>query len=278
MNQRLLLARAQRERLLEVADVRIDLARRHALGQHDLADHGREAFDDGVAVHRERPDPAFAMAARAVVGKDRRDVLRISDRRFAMVAIGRCDVLDGSAARPRLRLLDLTAGKHVVDCAHQVLVGRTAIEHLSRAGLNQEHFADLADAEAFGDQLRLVHQHRDVEAMLVQFLLHRLARFIRDRVEHEELDPAFVLRARFLERGEILVAHRAGAALNQQRNRLVIVVIAHLVEVALLVQQGEISDPFRIGSRNRGSAGAEQRQRKNRSLHKGVPQLHSAER
>ena len=194
------------------------------------------------------------MAARAVLGKDRCDVLRVRDRGLAMVAIGRCDVFDGGAARPGLRLLDLTAGEHVVDRGHEVLVGRAAIQHLGRAGLHQEHFADLVDAEPFGDQLRFVHQHRDVEAVLVELLLHRLARFVRDRVDHEELDLALVLRARLVEGGEVLVADRAGAALDQQRDRLVVVVVTHLVEVALLVQQGEISDALRIGGRTRGAS------------------------
>ena len=155
-----------------------------------------------------------------------------------MAAIGRSDVFDGGAARPDLCLLDLTAGEHVVDRAHEVLVGRAAVQHLGRARMHQEHFADLVDAEAFGNELRFVHQHRDVEAVLVEFLLDRLARFVCDRVDHEELDLALVFRARLVEGGEVLVADRAGAALDQQSDRLVVVVVAHLVEVALLVQQG----------------------------------------
>ena len=73
VDQRLLLLRAQRERLLEVADVRIDLARRHAFREHHFADHRCEALNDRMAVHCEGRDAAFAMAARAVLGQDRRD-------------------------------------------------------------------------------------------------------------------------------------------------------------------------------------------------------------
>ena len=89
-----------------------------------------------------------------------------------MPALCRGDVRHGRAPRPHLRLLHFTAGEHVVDRTHEVLVGGTAIQDVGRAGLNQEHFADLADAEAFRNELRLIHQHGNIEPVLVELLLH----------------------------------------------------------------------------------------------------------
>ena len=61
----------------ELADMSVDLAGRHAAGHQHLADHRRPAADHGVAVHGERRDAAGAMAACAILGQHRRDVLTI---------------------------------------------------------------------------------------------------------------------------------------------------------------------------------------------------------
>ena len=57
----------------------INLARRHALGVENLADHGRPALDHLVAVHGEGCDSTFHMAAHAALFQNRCDVIGVGN-------------------------------------------------------------------------------------------------------------------------------------------------------------------------------------------------------
>ena len=69
----------QAARVLEHADVRVRMPRRHALRADDFANHRREARDDVVVRHRKRADAAGAMAGHAVVDQHRGDLLGVGD-------------------------------------------------------------------------------------------------------------------------------------------------------------------------------------------------------
>jgi hypothetical protein len=99
MHQLLCIAIGEHHVVNEVANMRIDLPRRHALGKKDFTDHRRPAEYHRVAVHRERRDAAFTVAARTVVANDWRDVVFV--RRQLLGMLGARGIIDGDAGPRR---------------------------------------------------------------------------------------------------------------------------------------------------------------------------------
>ena len=69
----------QRAIVLEDADVRIGVPRRHALACGRLRGSSARSPHDVVVRHREGPDAAGAVAGDAVVDQQRRDLVRVGD-------------------------------------------------------------------------------------------------------------------------------------------------------------------------------------------------------
>ncbi|NJM41904.1 MAG: hypothetical protein HC853_14690, partial [Anaerolineae bacterium] len=134
------------------------------------------------AVYVEKADAAFLVARDTLGLEDRRDVLRVGDRAegVGLGALGEGDGLADLHVDAWFR--DSLAGEHGVDGFRGVGVLRIGLH--ARAGLGEavieravigdlvavllvddEDFAFALHAELLADELKLVHQHRDVEAL-----------------------------------------------------------------------------------------------------------------
>src|SRR5690606_36523680 len=99
--------------------------------------------------------------------------------------------------------------------------------------------------ERLGNQLAVVHQDRNGCAVFGNSGRYVRAALFAGGIEHEELDALLLeAGAQLVEvggsRSELLVA----IALDKKGHCLVIVVVAELVKVTLMIQQGEVTAPF----------------------------------
>ena len=231
--------------------VAVRMVRRHALGPQHFADHRREAFDDVVAVHRERTEAALRVAARRTF---RRAPARSASRSRSSRTRSTCWRSGKSTGVPFTAASATGTGlpsstaferrgqrRFLVLLLRERIVDRTVIRDRPGLGLDQEDFRRRRDAQRATDQLQLVLQHRQVgRARRADELA---ARRIQRRIEHQELHVlALECVADFGERfggprGDGVAVCRRHQD-DGRAGRVVIELVAH----AALVGQHEVVD------------------------------------
>ena len=201
MHQHLRLLIRDRAITNEVAEMRIGVPRRHALGANDFADHRREATHVFITRHRPRPDAAGTMTGDALFLQQWCDLIDIGN--FCVLgfslALGEIDnatdcfgffnrngfIRENGAERVgqiailRLRLLR---------AKRKTIIDRPAISKLPRARIDYENIGGACNTQSFADQLRLIAQDRQIDAEFGGFLRERRAIILCVRIDHQKFD------------------------------------------------------------------------------------------
>ena len=244
--------------LREGAIVIVSVEGRHAVTADGLADHRREGLDLLIGRHVPGRDSVRLVAIDALVLQDRHNVVRVRDLRELgfLAAVGKHE----------LRALDARhfgrGGRLAGDDIRQRRfdrVSRTVIDDLEiLLRINDHRLARIGEAQRVADQLVLVIEDRNGEAVGLRFVSDRLARVGVRRVDQLEHDVG-VFRGEVLDRlGRFQGAFVAIDVRHQNHRRGDRVVLQDVTQAGL-VDQHVIVD-FRadeFGCRSFARAGGE---------------------
>ena len=157
----------------------------------------------------------------------------------------RCEVgsrdLHGLAGGQRAHRVSDVGGVGGAGLARQRARDRTRVDDLPGLRIDHQRFCNARDAEAFADQLRVIHQHGDVEVQRLHVGDDRLALQARVRAEQEQLHARFLEgRMQVAERQRRIVHLRRGVGVADDHDGGGVFVVGQQVRPRVLVDEAEV--------------------------------------
>ncbi|MEZ6028704.1 MAG: hypothetical protein R3C46_03040 [Hyphomonadaceae bacterium] len=260
--------------VLERAIVAVGVERRHAVAADRLAHHRREGLHHLVVDHVPRRDAVRLVTVDAALHQDRHDIVRVGDLAEVLAA-----VLEG---QPRALHIGDLGGRHRAagdELAQRRLdlVGGTMEHDFPRFRIHDHRLAGIGEAERVADQLELVVEQRQRDALRLCFHRDGLARVRFAGVDQVE-DHAFMLGGDRLQRlgggACAIIAIDVGGDHDSRRHRVVFEDVTHAGLVGQQVVIDLVADKrrgrfARTGRQtNDGSAGQESGQLRFQTAHR----------